>query len=106
MLNMAMLRDFFGDDNEIRDILVQFTQATDHDIQQLRQAISERDVGQIAELAHRIKGSSLVIGADEMVRVVDKLEAYARVQKDDYFDELYVALAKAYQYVTEEIRTI
>ncbi|MCK5892933.1 MAG: Hpt domain-containing protein [Endozoicomonadaceae bacterium] len=106
MLDMVMLREFFGDDNDIRDILVQFIQTTDHDIQQLGQAISERDVDQVAELTHRIKGSSLVVGADEMVRIVGEMEADARIQNDYYFDELYAALTDTYRYVSEEIRAI
>ncbi|WP_211826539.1 Hpt domain-containing protein [Kistimonas asteriae] len=106
MLNMEMLRDFFGDEGEIREILAQFVETTDSDIQQLEQAIEERDIGQVAELAHRIKGASQVIGAADLVRAVGELEADARTHDDHCFDELYAALAETYRHVSEEIQSL
>lgn len=106
MLNMEMLQDFFSDDNEIREILGQFIETTDSDIQQLEQAIAKRDIREVAELAHRIKGSSQVIGAVQMARTVGELEADAIIQDDHDFDKLYVALTDTYKYVSEEIRSI
>lgn len=106
MLNMEMLQDFFSDDDEIREILGQFIETTDSDIQQLEQAIAKRDIREVAELAHRIKGSSQVIGAVQMARTVGELEADAIIQDDHDFDKLYVALTDTYKYVSEEIRSM
>lgn len=104
MLNMEVLWDFFGSEGEIREILAQFVETTDSDIQQLEQAIKERDIDQVAELAHRIKGSSQIIGAADLVRAVDDLESDARTCDDHCFDELYTTLTEAYQHVSKEIQ--
>jgi PAS domain S-box-containing protein len=57
------------------DILGDFRRVNDLDANALRTAVRVEDFSQIMEFAHRIKGSSLMLGATLLADVCDRLEA-------------------------------
>jgi signal transduction histidine kinase/CheY-like chemotaxis protein/HPt (histidine-containing phosphotransfer) domain-containing protein len=61
-----------------RDLLEQFTQVNDGDVEALECAIAARDSAQVVQTAHRIKGASRSVGAIALSDAAARLELAAR----------------------------
>ena len=78
-IDFAMLHDLSGgDDAAASDMLARFHRYNADDTQKLRSAVHRGDVDQVSMYAHRIKGSSRTIGANELAAACERLERAAR----------------------------
>jgi CheY-like chemotaxis protein len=68
------------------------------DLARLRQAVAAGDLGSVESVAHRLRGSSAVFGADAVAALLDRLEVMAREHSldgaDGLVDEAEGALAR------------
>ena len=61
-----------------REILIDFRRINDEDAFLLRRAVADRDLPQVTRLAHRVKGSSGMVGARELADVCARIENASR----------------------------
>jgi PAS domain S-box-containing protein len=74
-IDLAALEQFTGGDKDIeRDIFRQFLDATRADAQALRQTIGGSNPQASAKAAHRVKGSSRMMGANPLADVAEQME--------------------------------
>lgn len=74
-LNRTALEQFTNGDKDIeRGIFSQFLDATRADAQTLREALKEKDVLAGTKAAHRIKGSSRMMGANPVAELAEQIE--------------------------------
>ncbi|MCB1560885.1 MAG: response regulator [Xanthomonadales bacterium] len=70
-----------GDDATRREVLQDFLQACEGDIEAFRQAEAERDDENLGRAAHRIKGAARLVGAGELAEAAEALEQAAKGQQ-------------------------
>jgi PAS domain S-box-containing protein len=73
-----------GDGAAAKGILEEFLQATRDDLDELREALDRKDRPALARQAHRVKGSSAMVGARELAQRAAELEACARNDSADW----------------------
>ena len=61
-----------------RDILLEFREVNDQDVEALHRAIHDHNAARIADTAHRMSGASRSIGADALAAVCKRIENAAR----------------------------
>ena len=61
-----------------QEILADYRSSTNDDAVALRRAVSDGNGTKVARMAHRIKGASKTVGAEELARVCDRLERASR----------------------------
>lgn len=61
----------------VERLLSRFQQSMDDDLEQLDKAIQAESTNEIGQLAHRMKGSSLTVGAHGISEAANRLEASA-----------------------------
>ena len=67
-----------GDAAMEREILADFKNANDADMQALRQALAQRDLAQVARASHRVKGACRMVGAAALASVCERMEKAGR----------------------------
>ncbi|MEZ5437621.1 MAG: ATP-binding protein [Lysobacteraceae bacterium] len=70
-----------ADDATRREVLLDFLQACEGDIDALRQAESQRDEENLGRAAHRIKGAARLVGATELADAAEGIERTAKNQQ-------------------------
>ncbi|MCL6270534.1 Hpt domain-containing protein [Sansalvadorimonas sp. 2012CJ34-2] len=104
MLNLDGLKDIVGDDQALmKDMLKQFVETTQADMTHLQDAIAAGRTRDVANLAHRIKGSCFVIGATELADIAASLEADGRKDHSEMFSTLAEQMTAAFQKVVDNI---
>jgi PAS domain S-box-containing protein len=74
-IDRSKLAQICGGDAEMElEILADFRRAHHKDTAALRRALAEHDVDLVTRASHRIKGASVMIGAEALVAVCEKLE--------------------------------
>ena len=74
-IDRSAFEQFTGGDKDIeREICRQFLDATRTDAKALRQALIENDLQAGTKAAHRIKGSSRMVGANAIADVAEQME--------------------------------
>jgi HPt (histidine-containing phosphotransfer) domain-containing protein len=78
-MDPEVLAEFTGGDESLRrEILLQFIAADDADAANLREKFGNTDLEGIAQVSHRIKGASNMIGAKPYARAAERLNRGAR----------------------------
>ncbi len=107
MLNLDVLRDIVGDDPALlKDMLDQFIETTQQDMQNLKDAVAAGNARDVASLAHRIKGSCFVVGATELAGLANTLEQEGREGDMAGFSDMAGKMAQAFHQVLERIETL
>ena len=70
-----------ADDATRREVLLDFLQACEGDIDALKQAESQRDEENLGRAAHRIKGAARLVGATELADAAEGIERTAKNQQ-------------------------
>ncbi len=79
LMDPEVLAEFTGGDESLRrEILLQFIAADDADAANLREKFGNTDLEGIAQVSHRIKGASNMIGAKPYARAAERLNRGAR----------------------------
>jgi CheY-like chemotaxis protein len=71
------LRRLAGETGELAHLVQAYEETTRAGLDQLDQAVSNRDAGSVTALAHRLKGSSATLGATRLVEMLARLETDA-----------------------------
>ena len=78
-LDRSSLAQISGGDAAMeREILADFKSANDTDMQELRQALAQRDLKQITHASHRVKGACRMVGATALASVCERMEKAGR----------------------------
>ena len=85
-----VLRSICGDNPEvINRLLGRFIQVLDSDVRELEAAVFRRSVVDVRHQAHRILGSALSVGANELATVTEHMGVVARRKEwDRVIDEV------------------
>jgi PAS domain S-box-containing protein len=76
LLDLLLLAEISGGDQLVQaEVLLEFRRVTDADSRSLRQAADVADFAQVAQFSHRIKGSSLMLGATRLGHACGQVEA-------------------------------
>jgi PAS domain S-box-containing protein len=80
-LNAGALTAVTGGDRAVeREILLEFRGTIDADARALEDALTRRHLADIVRAAHRIKGASLMVGADDLAAVCAAIEHAGRAE--------------------------
>jgi HPt (histidine-containing phosphotransfer) domain-containing protein len=78
-VNPAALAELTGGDRSMeRDVLREYREANDADARALGEALARRDLPAIVRAAHRIKGASRMVGANDLAAVCEVIEHAGR----------------------------
>lgn len=78
-LDLAVLKSYSDGDVELEnELLAQFLESSSADVAALRAALGSGDLTAIGHAAHRVKGSSQMIGAEAQGSAADRIETAAR----------------------------
>ncbi len=96
-LDLKFLDDFCkGDRAKALEVLRDFCGATRTDLAGLSTALSNRNIAELARFAHRIKGSSLLVGAKPLADAALALEQAAKAGGEGNLEPLSDALHSAF----------
>lgn len=105
VLDESALDEFTGGDAGLRrEILQQFLEANAADMDALRLALKGTDIALIGRAAHRVKGSSLMIGAKAFASVLQAMEKAAREDRRDAVDGCVATLEQEHARLTDVLR--
>ena len=81
----------------VREITTLYFEVIDSDLENLGQAVAAQNSTEIASLGHKIKGSSLTIGYDEIAGYASEIERLAKEERvqNACCQDLYELLQKA-----------
>jgi signal transduction histidine kinase/CheY-like chemotaxis protein/CHASE3 domain sensor protein/HPt (histidine-containing phosphotransfer) domain-containing protein len=68
-----------GDAAALREILVDFRRANEHDAAALKRAVDKSNIPEVTTASHRIKGASKMVGATALAAVCEQIERASRV---------------------------
>ena len=77
-IDLSQLDNIAADDSEKTEILHEFLTQTRMDFAELQTALDKRDIPATLRIAHRIKGSSRMVGAGELASVCMAMEQAGR----------------------------
>ncbi len=107
MLNLDGLKEIIGDDPDLlKEMLQQFVETTQADLTNLQDAIAAGNSRDVANLAHRIKGSCFVIGATALAEIAASLETDGRRDCTGNYSSLAEKMTTAFQQVIDTIRSL
>jgi HPt (histidine-containing phosphotransfer) domain-containing protein len=86
-----------GDPELTAEILELFTQQLTDALPQLAAALSGGDGERVRELAHRLKGSALTVGAPRLAAVLDELSMAGSTGQLDCAGELFTRLSDTWR---------
>lgn len=79
VLDLELLKTNLGDDPEfLRSVIAVFLQEMKSDFERLQKAIHAQETLSILELAHKLKGSCLTVGASRVAKSLENLEETAK----------------------------
>lgn len=107
MIDLTNLHSITEDSPELLDTLLEeFLNTTQADIKALEDAVHNDEANTIASLAHRIKGSSMIVGADELTQLTQQLEEAGQRKSSDRFPALFADVSACYSQVSQAIRDL
>ena len=102
--NLNQLTD--GDQQLLNSFLGEFLTTTQTDLNALQKAVSENNADNIAHLAHRIKGSAMIVGAESLIELSKKLEDAGAQNNQSRFPALLSKLETNYSDIADFIKTL
>lgn len=107
ILSLAAALDRVGGDSQLlEEIAKLFLDNTPKLLEQIRQAVADRDALALSRSAHALKGSVGNFGADAAFQAAFRLEEMGRSGELAGADEAYAALAEVMQGVTQVLATL
>ncbi|WOG29328.1 Hpt domain-containing protein [Endozoicomonas sp. 8E] len=107
MIDLGNLQELTEDDAPLMQTLLdEFLNTTEEDLRSLDQAVKKKMHQEIASLAHRIKGSSMIVGASQLIQLTNELEEAGKRAENDKFESLLSGIKECYSGVSEAIRKL
>ncbi|WP_062267299.1 Hpt domain-containing protein [Endozoicomonas arenosclerae] len=95
-----------GDAPLMKTLLDEFLNTTEEDLSSLDRAVKNQEGSEIASLAHRIKGSSLIVGASRLTALTEELEEAGKRSDTGKFKPLLLDIRECYDGVSEAIKNL
>ena len=74
--DLSLLKSFLDTPQSLNEVLTVFDFQTEKDLQEIKTAISEKNIAQIPETAHRMLTMFRQIRANEVIPILEKMENY------------------------------
>ena len=104
-INLSVLTSMFGDDKVLCDsILEEFSSNAEPYLLELSEAVERGDAGGVKSLAHKLKSSSLTVGAEELSELCEALEYSAPNKNWTFIDRQQLAIKNSLEKVVNFIR--
>ncbi|OED45390.1 hypothetical protein ACH42_05085 [Endozoicomonas sp. (ex Bugula neritina AB1)] len=89
MLNLNNLKEITDGDPELLDQLIKtFIETTREDMQELKNAVKNRQSSLVAATAHRIKGGAAIVGATQLYSMAGDMERLGINELETNYDSL------------------
>ncbi len=95
-----------GSGSIVRELIDLYLEDSAEMVSKIRRTCDSRDRGQLAKLAHTLKGSSRNLGAGEVADISGTLESGAQELPESQLDELVAQLVQAHSMAGLELRRI
>ncbi len=106
MINLNSLNELTDGDSELLDSLLnEFLNTTEADIRSLKEGIDHGYADKVASLSHRIRGSSMIVGATKLTQLTQDLEVAGQQANTDVFIPLFTQIEEVYGRVVEAINS-
>lgn len=107
MIDLGNLEQLTEDDAPMMQMLLdEFLNTTEEDLRSLEKAVENKTHREIASLAHRIKGSSMIVGANQLIQLTNELEEAGKQAENEKFESLLSDIRKCYSSVSEAIKKL
>ncbi|WP_252178940.1 Hpt domain-containing protein [Endozoicomonas sp. 4G] len=107
MIDLGNLQQLTEDDAPLMQTLLnEFLNTTEDDLKSLDKAVEKQMHHEIASLAHRIKGSFMMVGASQLIQLSDELEAAGKHAENDKIESLLSDIKACYRKVSEAIKNL
>lgn len=96
--------DKYGD--EAKAILHIYTQEVEKDLEKMSKALSVQKIDDVCNLAHKIKGASSIVGAEQVEKDAHTIEKYTRHSHDTHLLATRISkLQSSFQVIKSYIKT-
>ncbi len=103
VVDTAELDAVFGDPGLIRSLLKDFLDTGCKDLQELERAVRNTTPVEAGDIAHRMKGSARIIGAQRLAHLCEELEHAGRNRQTDQIAGLYDHLSTTFEELRAEL---
>ena len=93
-----------GDRDFIKEILETFVKITPESIDAINDSLEQKQWKEIARVAHKIKPSILLLGIDELTKLIKEIEHMAKEQEE--IDQLTAKISSLNQYSLDVLADI
>jgi HPt (histidine-containing phosphotransfer) domain-containing protein len=93
-----------GDRDFIREILETFVKITPESIDAINESLEQKQWKEVARVAHKIKPSILLLGVDELTKLIKEIEQMAKNQEE--LDQLTTKISLLNQYSLDVLADI
>jgi HPt (histidine-containing phosphotransfer) domain-containing protein len=93
-----------GDRDFIKEILETFVKITPESIDAINDSLEQKQLKEIARVAHKIKPSILLLGIDELTKLIKEIEHMAKEQEE--IDQLTAKISSLNQYSLDVLADI
>lgn len=101
---LKLLADHVGD--IFPTIIQSYIDFAEKTIPELQEAVSDKNVGTIQEIAHSFKSSTYQLGAERLGEMCEQLEGHAKAQNLDLLDSILQEMVSEYSQAREELKAI
>lgn len=74
--DLSLLKSFLNTDEALEEVLTIFNTQTEQDLQQIKNAIEEKNIEKIAEIAHRMLTMFRQLKANAVISILEKIEDF------------------------------
>ena len=104
MINLNSLTEITDGDSELLDSLLnEFLNTTENDMKELKAHIENGSGDKVSSLAHCIKGSSMIVGAEKLTQLTQNLETAGQQLNTEVFHSLFSEIEAVYHEVVKAI---
>lgn len=100
---MVLLTAVSGDPGAFRQLSDVFLSIGPDAYERLRAALGRRDMGEIAQASHALKGSTMLVGAVQLTALLQQIESAARGAALEAFDQHLMELSRQFEGVMAEV---
>jgi HPt (histidine-containing phosphotransfer) domain-containing protein len=93
-----------GDRDFIREILETFVKITPGSIDAINESLEQKQLKEVARMAHKIKPSILLLGIEELTKLIKEIEHMAKNQEE--LDQLTIKISLLNQYSLDVLADI
>lgn len=100
---LVLLTAVSGDPGAFRQLADVFLSIGPDAYERLRAALARRDMGEIAQASHALKGSTMLVGAVQLTALLQQIESAARGTVPEAFEQQLQDLNRQFEGVMAEV---